>query len=106
MPKKIRRDEAERKIKNLLGLPSYVNILKVRLYKKEYYSQKFGWREYTYFMVNYYDPTTQKVYRKHIKVKPRELETKILRLWRLELKQRHANLTEIEEKELNLLLTL
>ena len=88
MPKKVNHSWAEGEIKKLLGLPSYVSILSLGVYEKEYYSQKFGWRRYFYYRLHYYDPTTKRVYRKHLREKDRERKGKVLNLWRIEQKLR------------------
>ena len=90
MPKKVNHGWAEKEIKNLLGLPSYVSILSLGVYEKEYYSQKWGWRTYTYYRLHYYDPATKRVYRKHLREKDRERKGKVLALWRIEQKLRNS----------------
>jgi len=98
MPKQVKRSHYEERIKELLGLPSYVHILQLRAYTKEYYSQKFGWRFYNYFLVNYYNPLDRKIYRRHIREKDKERKNQILQLWRLEQKLRRGEeLTKHDE---------
>jgi len=99
MPKQVKRSHYEERIKELLGLPSFVHILQLRAYTKEYYSQKYGWRFYNYFLVNYYNPIDRKIYRRHIREKDKERKNKILQLWRLEQKaRRNETLTNYDKK--------
>ncbi len=106
MPKKVPHGEAERKIKELLGLPEFVNILQLQVYEKEYHSQRLGPRKYSYYRINYYDPSTKRVLRKHIKEKDPQRKGKILTLWRLEVKFRKGEpLGEFDRRLLKLLLS-
>jgi hypothetical protein len=100
MPKKVQRGPYEKEIKELLGLPWYVNILSLSTYEKKYHSVKEGPKSYLYYRVHYYDPIKKFIYRKHIKEKDHLRKNKVLALWRLEQKYRRGEVEGVGDKHL------